>query len=135
MSSDSAILNVQFKLEREIIGKLRIPKFKFAYGFEVSEIMEKMGLKLNMNKDAEMLQTLHGDDTSKIIKYMEVCHTSYIEVNEQGTEAVATTLVLFGGGGPPPTDFVADHPFVFMIREDSSESLVFLGVVVNPLLS
>lgn len=63
MSSDSAILNVQFKLEREIIGKLRIRKFKFAYGFEVSEIMEKMGLKLNVNKDAEMLQTLHGDDT------------------------------------------------------------------------
>ncbi|PNX62821.1 serpin-ZX-like protein [Trifolium pratense] len=65
---------------------------------------------------------------------------SFIEVNEEGTEAaaVATTCMATAMCGyvvepPPPIDFVADHPFLFLIREDLSGTILFVGQVLNPL--
>lgn len=131
LSTDSALLNLRFEFEEVRIRELKIPKFKFKYNLGVSEIMEQMGLRVNIKSDAEMLEAL---DANSVIEDMKVCHTSFIEVNEHGTEAAAVTFSLVGGGAPPPTVFVADHPFVFMIREDSSETPIFIGTVVNPLL-
>ncbi|PON89136.1 Serpin family [Trema orientale] len=132
LSSDSALLNLEFEFEEERIREVAIPKFKFMYSIEVSDIMEQMGLRLNIKENAEMLEDLNPN---AIIEDMKVCHTCCIEVNERGTEAAAVSLSLVGGGGPPPTEFIADHPFMFMIREDFSETPIFLGAVVNPLLA
>ena len=109
-----------------------IPKFMFKYNAEVSKIMEQIWLRVNIKKDAEMLENLNPN---AVIQDMKVCHTCCVEVNENGTEAAAVTLSFSEGGGPPPTEFIADHPFMFMIREDNSETPIFLGVVVNPLLT
>nr|XP_048327662.1 serpin-Z1C-like [Ziziphus jujuba var. spinosa] len=65
-----------------------------------------------------------------------ILHKSYIEVNEEGTEAAASTAVR----GPrsrasiPSQSFVADHPFLFMIREETLGIIFFVGAVLNPLL-
>ncbi|MEK8019012.1 MAG: serpin family protein, partial [Candidatus Parabeggiatoa sp.] len=58
----------------------------------------------------------------------------FVEVNEQGTEAAAATAVFATTRGlPPPTpEFRADHPFIFLIRHNSSGSILFMGRVVNP---
>jgi len=65
---------------------------------------------------------------------------SFIEVNEKGTKAAAVTHgIMVAGCAPsrhppiPPIDFVADHPFLFMIREDFSGTILFVGKVVDPL--
>jgi serpin B len=57
-----------------------------------------------------------------------------VEVNEQGTEAAAATgvVVALTDLPPPPRVFRADHPFIFLIREKSSGSVLFLGRVVDP---
>jgi serpin B len=58
-----------------------------------------------------------------------------VEVNEEGTEAAAATAVAmkFLSMPAPPPVFRADHPFLFLIRHNSSESILFLGRVVNPI--
>jgi serpin B len=60
-------------------------------------------------------------------------HKAFVVVNEQGTEAAAATAVMMARSLPVPTPvFRADHPFVFMIRENVTGSILFLGRVVNP---
>jgi len=68
-----------------------------------------------------------------------IFHKSFIEVNEEGTEAygesyMGTSLCDSPGDHtPPPINFVADHPFLFLIREDLSGTLLFIGQMLNPL--
>ena len=70
----------------------------------------------------------------------QVYHESFVEVNEEGTEAAAATAIdgIFGSSSAgwswsvEHVDFVADHPFMFLIKEELT--VVFVGQVVNPLL-
>lgn len=131
--SNPDLLDLPFEFESLEIRRLRIPKFEFKYSFQVSEIMKQLGLEMNLKLDTEMLEGLNGDYRKHYIKIM---HITAIVVNEYGTEAAAVTE--FGNlsssrYSPPPLDFIADHPFLFMIREDTSGTLIFFGVVVNPL--
>jgi serpin B len=59
-----------------------------------------------------------------------VIHKAFVKVDEEGTEAAAATGVTDILGLPPI--FRADHPFVLLIRENSTGSILFLGRVVNP---
>ncbi|XP_062083211.1 serpin-Z10-like [Humulus lupulus] len=136
LSSDSTLLNLRFEFKYVKMEEIMIPKFKFKYSTEVSDIMEQMGLRLNMNKDAEMVEGV-PDPSTAIIDDMKVCHSCCIEVDENRTDPVDLIDRVFGGGGHgnfPHSKFIADHPFMFMIREDTSETPIFVGAVVNPLL-
>ena len=62
----------------------------------------------------------------------KVIHQAQMEVNEEGTEAAAATAVTMRKGPAIPT-FVADHPFLFLIRDKQTGSILFMGRVVNPL--
>ena len=63
-----------------------------------------------------------------------VIHKAFLEVNEEGSEAAAATGVVVGvySIAPTPPIFKADHPFVFFIRDNKSQSILFLGRVLNP---
>jgi serpin B len=54
-----------------------------------------------------------------------------VDVDEAGTEAAAATVVSFTRGGP--ASFIADHPFLFLIRHNPTGAILFLGRVANPL--
>ncbi len=62
-----------------------------------------------------------------------VLHKTFVEVNEEGTEAAAVTVVSMELG-PQPAGFWfrADHPFVFMIRENQSGAILFMGKIMDP---
>ncbi|KAF6147190.1 hypothetical protein GIB67_009582 [Kingdonia uniflora] len=114
----------------DLVKKFRIPKFKISFGFEASEALKEGGLGLPFCSDAE----LDGIAAGKV-KVSKIHHRSFIEVNEQGTKAAAVTAS--GGICPAPpskVDFVADHPFIFMVRDDKSGMILFMGHVLNPLL-
>ena len=67
----------------------------------------------------------------------KLLHKSFIVVNKEGTEAVACTSAMFAMGCAGLLElpsFVADHPFIFTIKEENSGILFFVGAVVNPLL-
>ena len=57
-------------------------------------------------------------------------HKAFVDVNEEGTEAAAATGVVAGKGVTPV--FRADHPFIFLIVEKDSGTVLFMGRVVNP---
>jgi serpin B len=73
---------------------------------------------------------LSGMDGTKDLFVTGVFHKAFIDVNEEGTEAAAATGVVAGGGVAPI--FRADHPFVFLISEKDSGTILFMGRVVNP---
>ena len=106
-----------------------IPKFKFSCRFQVSQVMQELGLK----EPSIMLCSPHGQEFPASAS---INHKAVIEVNETGTEAAAVTELDCGCclDAPPPVPFVADHPFVFRIMEDQSRIPLFVGAVVNPLL-
>ena len=78
-----------------------------------------------------------GMDSRVVWLYISaVIHQAFVDVNEQDTEAAAATAVVMGARSPgmsrPPLIFRADHPFVFLMRDNHTGSVLFLGRVVNP---
>jgi len=63
-----------------------------------------------------------------------VLHKAFIKVNEEGTEAAAATAVIMQTKSVSfmSVDFIADHPFIFLIRDNQTGSVVFLGKLVKP---
>ncbi|MED6131252.1 hypothetical protein PIB30_008292 [Stylosanthes scabra] len=114
------------------IGKLKIPRFKLCFEVKADSVLKKMGLVLPFMEGA--LTEMVDDIPVQVSEMIQKC---IIEVNEQGTEAAAITSLTSVGSSrmkpPPPIDFVADHPFLFMIREQITETTLFVGQVLNPL--
>ncbi|CAL9234245.1 unnamed protein product [Arabidopsis halleri] len=114
LDSDPGILSGNTSGEWSSIGKLKVPKFSFSTDFEVTEALKGLGLELTAQK---------------------IFHKSRVEVDEEGTTAVAATVVGgVGGCGPAKSkhDFVADHPFLFLVKENMSGLVLFLGQVLDP---
>ncbi|KAM3700785.1 hypothetical protein ACB094_05G123800 [Castanea mollissima] len=137
-NSNLELLGDCFEVKEVNLSKVWIPKFKFSYGFDASRIMQNIGLTLAFKMVGDfigMVDSLESD----IIFLSTILHQSFIEVNEEGTEATALTIGFPLRGcspyqPPPPPSFVADHPFIFMIREEISRVVFFVGVVLNPLM-
>ncbi|KAA8530477.1 hypothetical protein F0562_005186 [Nyssa sinensis] len=128
-------LKPSFKGIVEGVYKAEAREVDFLNKFEASESIKQVGLKepfMNLGELTEMVDSPHGGRLclSKII------HKSYIEVNEDGTEAAASNALItrFYSGRYPTPSFVADHPFMFMIKEETSQIVFFIGAVLNPLL-
>jgi serine protease inhibitor len=111
--------------------KVFLPKFKISSGFNLSKTLASMDMRDAFNEKADF----SGIDGSKELHITSIVHKAFVDVNEKGTEAAAATGVIIGTRGlPPPTpEFRADHPFIFLIRHNSSKSILFMGRVVNPL--
>ncbi|PKG32340.1 MAG: hypothetical protein CW742_08700 [Methanoregula sp.] len=77
-----------------------------------------------------------GMDGTHDLFVSDVFHKAYIDVNEEGTEAAAATAVVVGLRAAPvgdkPPVFRADHPFIFLIRDNESGAILFLGRVSDP---
>ncbi|KAF7137839.1 hypothetical protein RHSIM_Rhsim07G0078900 [Rhododendron simsii] len=123
---------------REVrLDEFWIPKFKFSFDFDVSKVMEDMGEPLTfLQNPKDWSDMMHIPEDVPIMK-PNMIQKAYIEVDEKGTEAAAITIMGMQCACscmPPPKieSFVADHPFMFMIKEETSNSVFFTGAVVNP---
>ncbi|KAI8549842.1 hypothetical protein RHMOL_Rhmol06G0056600 [Rhododendron molle] len=139
-NSDSGFLNEEhFELKKETLEEFWIPKFKFSFDFDVSEVMDDMGESLSIIKNPRDLSEMVQNSENVPFFILNMFQKAYIEVDENGTEAAAITRMRLRVGScwPPPgvkcVSFVADHPFVFMIREERSGLVFFTGAVVNPI--
>ena len=106
-----------------------LPRFEISFPFRLDDALKSMGMA-----DAFANADFSGMDGTKSLYIGAVLHKAFVAVNEEGTEAAAATAVFMKAKGlplPAPT-FRADHPFVFLIRENSTGSILFLGRVVNP---
>ncbi|PKL55187.1 MAG: proteinase IV [Methanomicrobiales archaeon HGW-Methanomicrobiales-6] len=102
------------------------PKFTLDAEYSLPRALAAMGMPTAFTDDAD----LSGMDGTKDLFVTGVFHKAFIDVNEEGTEAAAATGVVVGGGVAPI--FRADHPFVFLISEKDSGTILFMGRVVNP---
>ncbi len=110
-----------------------IPKFKETQEFELGSTLSAMGMPQAFAANADFSgMTGHRD-----FAISEVIHKAYVDLNEEGTEAAAATAVTMRAmamrapEAPPPV-FRADHPFVFMIRDNRSASILFMGRLADP---
>ena len=101
-----------------------LPKFKMTWGaIELKDILKEMGLPL--------FGDFTGISNDGKLFISNILHKAFVSVDEQGTEAAAATAVVIGKTAIGPT-FRADHPFVFMIRDNRSENILFIGRVFDP---
>ncbi|CAK7335287.1 unnamed protein product [Dovyalis caffra] len=130
--SSPELYTMQLKLQEQDLPEFWIPRFKFSFKFEVSHTMKELGLELPFKAVGEFSEMV---DSAKSLFLSNVFHASCIEVNEEGTEAAASTAPRFirKSRRLNPPSFVADHPFMFLIREEKSGMIFFIGAVINPL--
>ena len=136
VSSESGFLERKLPHQKVEVGDFRIPRFKISFGLETSNALKELGVVLPFSGGD--LTEMVDSSVSQNLYVSSIYHKSFIEVNEEGTEAAAAsaaTIRLRGVQFPTKIDFVADHPFLFLIREDLTGTVLFIGQVLNPLAS
>jgi serpin B len=97
---------------------------------ELSSVLSDMGMASAFDPQ---LADFSGMTGKKDLFISFVVHEAYVDVNEEGTEAAAATAtgLLTASAAPRPV-FVADHPFLFFIRDRVTGAILFMGRVTNP---
>jgi serpin B len=105
-----------------------LPKFKETSGFELVKPLEVLGMVDAFSDDKADFSGI--TDPSRL--FIEaILHKAYVAVDEEGTEAAAATAIFLAEGIPDM--FNADHPFLFLIKDNSTGAILFMGRVTNPL--
>ncbi|EEE59488.1 hypothetical protein OsJ_11711 [Oryza sativa Japonica Group] len=135
LNSEPEFLEKHIPTRQVTVGQFKLPKFKISFGFEASDLLKSLGLHLPFSSEADLTEMVDSPE-GKNLFVSSVFHKSFVEVNEEGTEAAAATAaVITLRSAPIAEDFVADHPFLFLIQEDMTGVVLFVGHVVNPLLA
>lgn len=110
-----------------------IPKFRLSTKYFLEKDLPDMGMPTAFG-DADF----SGISGVKDLYIAHVIHQAFVEVNEEGTEAAASTAVIMPRGlslekGPEIPVFRADHPFIFMIQDKKTGGILFMGKVSDPM--
>ena len=112
---------------------LYLPKFHMETEYRLPDTLSAMGMPTAFTFGAA---DFSGMDGTTNLYISDVIHKAFIDVNEEGTEAAAATAVVMGWGAAPsganPPTFRADHPFVFLIQDKETGTILFIGRVANP---
>jgi serpin B len=114
---------------------LSLPRFTMTQQFELSSALSTMGMAQAFSSDADFSGMTGRPDFA----ISAAIHKAFIDVDEQGTEAAAATAIVMYATAmhrefpePPPIVFRADHPFLFILLDTKSGSMLFLGRVADP---
>ena len=112
--------------------KVYFPKFRLETDYCLSDTLKKMGMPTAFTVGADF----SGMDGTGGLFIDDVFHKAFVDVNEEGTEAAAATAVVmtlsYHMEYEPIPVFRADHPFIFLIQDDETGNILFMGRVVNP---
>lgn len=115
---------------REMEVELSLPRFKYGYKKKLRDVLTDMGMGIAFMDGADFTNI----SSTYPLAIDNVTHQAFIETNEEGTEAAAATVVGIIVTSMPQT-FVLniDHPFIYIIRETTTNSIIFMGRVSDPL--
>ena len=110
--------------------EVTIPKMKMTSSFELKDALVAMGMSTAFTDHADF----SGITRTEPLKISRVIHQAFVDVNEQGTEAAAATAVVGvkAAAVMMPTQFRADHPFLFFVRDRASGLVLFAGRCAKP---
>ncbi|MCS7046440.1 MAG: serpin family protein [Gemmataceae bacterium] len=112
---------------------LQLPKFKITAEFQLNDVLAALGMTDAFD---ERKADFSGLTTRERLVISAVVHKAFVDVHEKGTEAAAATAVVIGVTALPPeypkAVFHADRPFLFLIKERQTGSVLFLGRFVQP---
>jgi serpin B len=133
-SLDSGFLRELDKVMRLRQVKLHLPRFRIEGSFQLGEALSSMGMHRAF---APERADFSGIAASEPLFISQVIHKTFIDVTEKGTEAAAATAVAVAAGCAPgepeePVVFRADHPFIFLLRDERTGSILFMGRLVDP---
>ncbi len=118
---------------------LSLPRFRIEWGTAaLKTALSALGMPSAFDHISADLSGMNGrrPPDKEALVLDDVYHKAFVEVDEKGTEAAAATagveMVLGVGTEPEPKRFLADHPFLFAIRERTSGVILFLGRVMDP---
>lgn len=107
---------------------LAMPRFKLTFDISLNEILKQMGMAIAFTEAADFTAMYQPGG----LLISEVKHKTFVEVNEEGTEAAAATSVGIGVVSAPP-EFRIDRPFLFAIRDSHSQTVLFIGKMEQPI--
>ncbi|MCQ4085929.1 serpin family protein [Saccharibacillus sp. JS10] len=120
-------------------GSIELPRFQIANRFTLNDMLIALGMPDTFSGEkAKFGGLLESSAQSGRVFVSLVKQDTFIEVNEQGTEAAAVTTVFVAGGAPPkdsPFEMKFNRPFFFAITDRTTGLIVFMGEVGNPLES
>ena len=112
---------------------VHLPRFKMTSQFSLADVLKSLGMSLAFSRQADFSKMCSQEQ----LFISAVIHKAFVDVNEDGTEAAAATAVMMRMGAALPAreemvEFRADHPFAFVIRDNRTQRILFLGSVANP---
>jgi len=108
---------------------LYLPKFELEWKSSLNDVLKSLGMEIAFNT---ALADFTRINSSGNLFIDDVLHKTFIKVDEEGTEAAAVTSIGIGLTSMPQTiDFRVDRPFVFLIREKHSGTILFIGKVLD----
>jgi len=111
------------------LSSISIPKFEFDTKFSLNKVLSELGMPTAFTYDADF-SGMNGLDDLYI---SFVLHQAYIKVDEKGTEAAAATAIGISQEAAIMSNiFRADHPFIFIIQENDTGNILFMGRVTDP---
>ncbi|NLG48532.1 MAG: serpin family protein [Chloroflexi bacterium] len=116
------------EMEQHLVA-LTMPRFTIESGMSLADTLSALGMTTAFKGDADFSGMT---DTSELLYIGDVIHKAFVTVDEAGTEAAAATAVVMAGGAPQPQEMTIDRPFVFVIRDIQTGTLLFVGRVLNP---
>jgi serine protease inhibitor len=106
-----------------------IPKFKLEYGLKLNDALKALGMGIAFSGAADFSKMYQGGG----VWIDHVMHKTFVEVNEEGTEAAAVTSVAMSRCMPHGLgSFRVNRPFMFVIRESGSGTILFIGKIIDP---
>ena len=111
---------------------ISLPRYKIETQYKMDPFLKNMGMPAAF-ADADF----SGMDGTKNLSINSIIHKAYVDVDEKGTKAAAATAISVGeysaeGEYREPILFIADHPFLFIIQDEESGNILFMGRVMNP---
>jgi serine protease inhibitor len=117
------------QMQETKLDSIVMPKFEVENKYFMKNTLKDMGMPTAFTGAADF----SGMNGAGGLEISEVIHQSYVKVDEEGTEAAAATAVIMKiTAVRQTTDFIADHPFIFIIQEKETGAILFMGRIVDP---
>ena len=125
---DLKVLTDPLEEAEPVLVDLSLPRFSITSKIDLTGILRSQIPSAFSRDDADFSGMTGGKD----LRLSAVVHQTFLRVDEAGSEAAAATAAGIVPRCPPEAEFIADHPFLFMIRDNATGTVLFLGVFTSP---